>query len=698
MMPSSPSLLLIACVTLLLTSDSLVYSSPELQGKTRNLLHSGPQAGKTRNLQSPNPSPRVQSILSSDLKQAHVDYESHPFDRRRKLDEDFDPNQEPLDYQNRDTYESLRIKYIMDPIQSKPTYYESGFDQVLPEILDVVSQTWSKHLSVYPVTGNIPINQSDCFGFFAPYISSSLTTTGVADADMAIFVGAESSIVEGGVEVDLCETGTLAFAFCCSIDQYDRPVIGGINFCINNIGRRLTEEDGDARKLGLSILEERPIYRSILLEGNTATADMANLAIHETCHALGFALNLFKYFRDPETGDPMTPRPFTPTDVLCVDGSVQNLVFPSENTLATRQSSDGRVYHEIVTPRVTQVVRNQFDCQSLTGARIENQPTAEGYNCTGSHWDERLFLSELMGPIFSGYTDILSPLTLALLEDSSWYRVTYENAQLSPYGKGRGCDFVNEPCIVNDQVPDYGQGVFCNTQSTLTVAGVTADEIVCDPTHKSFTACDLFDINDLSAEAQATISDNRIELFSDPNLVSIFSRADYCPLPVIDARLDCTNLDNNVGSEVYRGESRGLNSRCINGQFGSNIVPGCFEIECDASQHKVIIAGQVCDFDGQQLSVRALDFSSATLTCPALATICPDLFCSGECSGRGVCNYEVTPPQCVCDDPSDTSAACSKDLPSPVVAPTSASPVQGMTVLPFILLLAVMLVVRSTQA
>jgi hypothetical protein len=46
-----------------------------------------------------------------------------------------------------------------------------------------------------------------------------------------------------------------------------------------------------------------------------------------------------------------------------------------------------------------------------------------------SHFDERLFYSELMGPIASefGKSDILSPLTLALLDDSGWYQVNYDS-------------------------------------------------------------------------------------------------------------------------------------------------------------------------------------------------------------------------------------------------------------------------------
>jgi len=180
---------------------------------------------KARNLlQSSRPSPRVETLLLSELKQTQVDYDDHPFERRqRKLDEEFDPGTEPMNYIDGDSYEPLRIKYIMDPIEAQPDYSSTGFDEVLPGILDVVSETWSSHLSVSPISGNLPLSQQDCFGFFQPYISDSLEANGVSDADMAIYVGAETTLVENGQEVDLCEAGTLAFAFSCSIDQFDRP-------------------------------------------------------------------------------------------------------------------------------------------------------------------------------------------------------------------------------------------------------------------------------------------------------------------------------------------------------------------------------------------------------------------------------------------------------------------------------------------
>lgn len=254
--------------------------------------------------------------------------------------------------------------------------------------------------------------------------------------------------------------------------------------------------------------------------------------------------------------------------------------------------------------------------------------------------------------------------------------MSYETAEQSPFGKGRGCDFVSEPCIINDRVPDFGKDIFCNTQSFYVTDGFDFTEVVCEPTHKAFAACDLFDINDMPANISQLVPQDAVRYFLDTNLLSTFFCADFCPLPFIPFNLDCTNTKDNPDLQIYQGESRGTSSRCINGQFDNKVSPGCFEIQCDATQHKVIIAGMTCDYDGQLLSVSNVDSGEGTLECPYLATICPELFCPGECSGRGVCDYGSVPPRCNCFDTTDTTNACSKDtpLPPPTQPPDTASP------------------------
>jgi hypothetical protein len=179
------------------------------------------------------------------------------------------------------------------------------------KVLDAVADTWSRHLFVYPVNGVVPISPDDCFGFWGDYIPTSSYESGVDDADMVIYVGAEeeAEVADGSIET-LCDEGKLAFAFTCSVDQFDRPVIGAINFCLSNVfTRQLEEEERKLTFLPQQVGDEG-LPTANILDGDNLKADLARVAIHEVAHVLGFSFYLFKYFRDPETGEPLTPRPF----------------------------------------------------------------------------------------------------------------------------------------------------------------------------------------------------------------------------------------------------------------------------------------------------------------------------------------------------------------------------------------------------
>ncbi len=124
------------------------------------------------------------------------------------------------------------------------------------------------------------------------------------------------------------------------------------------------------------------------------------------------------------------------------------------------------------------MARNQFDCHDLGGGRSWRiQPTGEK-SCTGDYWDERMLHPKALSGVISPATNVLSPLTLALLEDSGWYRGHYTKADglcaflgicracvcalegsflthpfrmrilLFVTGHGVGCDFVTSPCLV----------------------------------------------------------------------------------------------------------------------------------------------------------------------------------------------------------------------------------------------------------
>ena len=232
---------------------------------------------------------------------------------------------------------------------------------------------------------------------------------------------------------------------------------------------------------------------------------------------------LLKFFRDPKTGDPLTPRPFLLTEEVCVNGPKLNVYKPSCNTLKLRNDTDGMEYYEIVTPTVLQVVRNQFDCQFMTGARIENQPGVES-NCFGSNWDQRLFLMEAMATPPPVTEFILSPLTLALLEDSGWYKANYgsEFVKINPFGHGAGCDFVSKKCLIDKglTIPSYSKGYFCNDQLKLNRLGLLDGKFGCDASHRSKSMCDLVDYGSDYFAQFAFPPKDKFQYFEDPVRIS----------------------------------------------------------------------------------------------------------------------------------------------------------------------------------
>ena len=248
--------------------------------------------------------------------------------------------------------------------------------------------------------------------------------------------------------------GTLASALSCQRDQYDRPITGSIDFCLGgmgdistnfNIAQAISEKEsvstggrdgnfngrasekwkgwtGKAEGMvddDATSLSSSPSFT--LDEVNRATIQYSvGVAVHEIGHVLGVTSDSLRYFRHPITGIPLTPRPFALDSVKCVNGEdVVYVGVPGRNIMLEVVDKDtGTNHYEVVTPTVQRIVRNHFNCANATGAKLENQPTSQ--DCFGSHWDERTYYTEIMGAVFSRTVNVLSPLTIALLEDSGW--------------------------------------------------------------------------------------------------------------------------------------------------------------------------------------------------------------------------------------------------------------------------------------
>ena len=95
----------------------------------------------------------------------------------------------------------------------------------------------------------------------------------------------------------------------------------------------------------------------------------------------------------------------------------------------------------IITPKVVEFAKKYYSCENLIGMELEDQ---EGR--TNSHWEARTLLGEYMNSDHYFLEQSISEFTLALLEDSGWYKANYYTGGLMRYGKNKGCNFLNEDC------------------------------------------------------------------------------------------------------------------------------------------------------------------------------------------------------------------------------------------------------------
>ncbi|VDO43421.1 unnamed protein product [Haemonchus placei] len=218
----------------------------------------------------------------------------------------------------------------------------------------------------------------------------------LTDVDFVLFV----SVLE-----KYCD-GILAYGGHCLVDGITkRPIAGFMNICPDKF------YGAEIRKLSK--------WRSIIR--------------HELIHALVFSQELFPNF--PGAGEPQRKGSFN--------------IVPNVTQQYKRldwETSKGPVKHDVhmvVTPKVVKEARRHYNCSTLEGAELENQ--GEG-GTPGSHWEKRVFENELM----SGVTTeglALTRVTMALFEDSGWYKVDYDKAEDMEWGKNLGCAFTMKSCL-----------------------------------------------------------------------------------------------------------------------------------------------------------------------------------------------------------------------------------------------------------
>ena len=415
---------------------------------------------------------------------------------------------------------------------------------------ETIPSTWFQ--SGRACTSCLPSSPSSCTG-----CTDIAAGSGLANKDYAILVTAKDTTT--------CQASpsTLGYASPCKYDQFDRPILGHINYC--------------------------PL----------AMATSQNIAVaaakHELAHALGFTSGTFAYFHDPTTL-PLAPRTTrdaagTPpsSSKICADGNTRTVVTPSTNTLlgpmTIRNFPHG---YKIATPNVVKAAKEHFNCPTQDGMELENQPTSAAGSCWGSHWEQRALHTELMTPV-TDESSVVSKFTLGFFEDTGWYEADYTKAESLPWGKNKGCNFLSDTCNTGTKSSPtmmlQNEGYFCNeayvsSSSTTSTATMTG----CSHNGQFKSYCSL---TTYSAPLPSTF-----QHFSNNKNGGSLAELDYCPIYAGFSNGDCSDTAHQSANNVnYYGDLYGSTSKCVRGTMihtgytvPSNLQSTCAAVVCSAGK------------------------------------------------------------------------------------------------------------------
>ncbi|KAL2583460.1 hypothetical protein AAZV13_14G072200 [Glycine max] len=352
---------------------------------------------------------------------------------------------------------------------------------------------------------------------------------------------------------------TLAWAVACERDQWGRAIAGHVNVA--------------------------PCH----LTAEAETLLSATL-IHEVMHVLGFDPHAFAHFRDERK---------------------------RRRIKVTEQVMDekiGRTVTRVVLPRVVMHSRHHYAAfsRNFTGLELED---GGGRGTSGSHWEKRLLMNEIM----TGSVDtrsVVSKMTLALLEDSGWYKANYSMADRLDWGRNQGTQFVTSTC-------NLWKGAYhCNTTQ---FSGCTYNR-------EAEGYCPILTYNgDLPQWAQ---------YFPQANKGGQSSLADYCTYFVAYSDGSCTDTSSARAPDRMLGEVRGSNSRCMasslvrTGFVRGSLAQGngCYQHKCINNSLEVAVDGiwKVCPRAGGPIL-----FPGFNGSCPSNCTG------NGTCLSSGICECKT---------------------------------------------------------
>jgi len=268
----------------------------------------------------------------------------------------------------------------------------------------------------------------------------------------------------------------------------------------------------------------------------------------------------------------------------------------------------------ITSQNVLARAREHFNCQTLPGVPLESQG---GTGTVSSHWESRYMLGDYM--VSTDFPDsAISDITLALFEDSGFYKVNYYSGGLFKFGKNEGCGFFSQKCIENEAA-SFDE--FCAEES----------QALCSSSRTIKTSCYL--------TTYSSVLPSEYQYFSNSRKGG-YPHANYCPVPYeTRGSTDYFPKHCQFGSDSSNyGEALGSNSFCFMSSIvaeSSNSIsqtPVCYAIECDSTNQIIIvnIGDQSIECPTSGGTVTASSGLKGSIVCPAYSELCPsdDIVCN----------------------------------------------------------------------
>ena len=340
-----------------------------------------------------------------------------------------------------------------------------------------------------------------------------------------------------------------------------------------------------------------------------------SIIIHEFTHILGFSNYYFsKYF----------------------------------NNILSKEDKYGILRNYINSTKVVNTARKYFNCSQIEGVELEE---SGGEGTVGSHWEARILLGDYMNGVIYPEEQVISEFTLALLEDSGYYKANYYTGGLMRFGKHKGCNFVFNKCINNGEVDSKFKNEFF-----FELYSAYKYDTSCSSGRQSRTYHYLLQYKENIPE--------KYQYYSKENIGG-YSSADYCPVSLGEIseesqkRYYLGHCSDKKGSDVYgrniiyesdgkryyyesgylsylTGEVLSNNSFCslsslkkTDAKFYSDIFRAiCYPMFCSEKSLTILVLDNyiVCPRSGGKITALGFD---GHLICPDYNLIC---------SGTVLCN------------------------------------------------------------